>query len=224
MKKLPILTVVFISISFFLYGQDSYKQNLESFATINFPSKPDFVDTLGQKAYKYSDEDAIYYILIFDSSMQKDFQLNEGRLDEFYNGYVNGVIKASNGKLVSKNMFDINGVRGVEIEYNSISNPNLPDLGFQKVLFFNRTIITVNFLTLSKNKLSTQNKRNKYFDSFVVTIDKEKIKQFTVSIDQIDKSGYIMGTIIFYFILIWLIIRMFQIVKNGKKYLRHIKQ
>jgi hypothetical protein len=59
MTKIILLTSFTILNTFFSKGQDWHKQNILNLATVEFPNKPDYVDTLGVKAYRYVTDSAI---------------------------------------------------------------------------------------------------------------------------------------------------------------------
>ena len=94
--------------------------------------------------------------------------LDAAELSEYYEGVIEGVLKAANGQLISKKEFELSGLSGVDFTYTASDNPNLPDLRFQRVIFINDELIVINFLTSSENKAAAENEVGKFFNSFVI--------------------------------------------------------
>ena len=162
-----VLSILLLFIGHFVSAQTGYKQKLTDFSSITFPQQPIRLDTLGHTSYRYIDALATYVVTI-RASTDKDMVLDAAELSEYYEGVIEGVLKAANGQLISKKEFELSGLSGVDFTYTASDNPNLPDLRFQRVIFINDELIVINFLTSSENKAAAENEVGKFFNSFVI--------------------------------------------------------
>ncbi len=160
-------------------GQTTYKQQLSDLATIDFPAKPDFHDTAHQRIFNYSGDSASYIVMVIDISSDPSFKIKPGKVNEVYKGFIDGTLKATNGILVNKKNIKIDSLDGVEIEYVSNAHPGLPDRRFKRTVFFNDKIYSYDFWTLTSFKDSTYASRVKFFNSFTVLVDRNKLRQDT---------------------------------------------
>jgi hypothetical protein len=189
MRKTVLLLTTFFCASLLL-GQTIYKQKLSDLASIDFPEKPDFHDTLHQKIFNYNGDSATYMVIVADISFDPTFKVKPGKVNEVYEGVIAGTLKATKGRLINKKRIKIDVLDGVEIEYISNTNPNLPDRRFKRLVFFNDKIFNYDFWTLSSLKIQTNNSREKFFDSFTITADKTSLRQNT---DTAYQTGYEIG-------------------------------
>lgn len=176
MKK-NICTFLLLFSVLTLFGQTGYKQNFGDLVAITFPQKPETIDTLGQRVSQFIDSTAIYSVLSREFNFEEIPHIHSEKLSQFYDGTINGFLKASGGKLIGKHPFEIDGLKGVEIELVSTANPNVPDLRFTRFLLLNNSLITINFWTLSENREATQKNRTEFFNSLVITADKTSLTQ-----------------------------------------------
>ncbi|MBB5436342.1 hypothetical protein HDC92_000006 [Pedobacter sp. AK017] len=190
MKK-NFCTILLLFSVLQLFAQNPQKQNLAGLATITFPQKPITSDTLGHILTQFIDSVAIYSTITRELDADMLLQVNGNTLPEFYDSTINGFLDAAQGKLISKNPFEIDGLKGIEIEFVASSNPNLPDLRFARFILLDNTLITVNFMTLSENKLATQTARTQFLNSLTITADKTSLTQ---GVDH--PAAYAIGSII----------------------------
>lgn len=181
MKYLILITILFGTKTTELFGQNWLSQILTEQVSIDFPSEPVLSDTLGIKTFSYSDADASYLMNIRDLGKLKNFQLKENELENFYNKIIEGTIQGSQGELISKSQFTMSGFKGIEIEYTSSVNPDLPNLRFKRIILLNTTIYLYDFWTVLENKEQTHTDRDKYFNSFTIIGDTATIKQYTIT-------------------------------------------
>ncbi len=167
-----------MAISSLSLAQESYQQEIANLATIMFPAAPGIQHISGRQVYSFAGESAIYVVTVTDIGNTGMVMEGESDLDEFYEGVVKGVMNAAKGKLISKKKVMVNGLKGIDIEYVSDTNPNLPALRFQRSVFFNNKSFAISFWTTPENKNSTAHERNTFFNSFAPSIVKEKIVQF----------------------------------------------
>ena len=192
MRKTALLLTTSFFYSSLLLGQTIYHQKLSDFATIDFPAKPDFHDTIHQKIFNYNGDSATYIVMVVDVSFDPTFKVKPGKVNEVYEGFIAGTLKATKGKLINKKGIKIDALDGVEIEYVSNANPNLLDRRFKRIVFFNGKIFNYDFWTLSSLKVQTYNSREKFFDSFKITADKKNLRQDTGT-DAAYQMGYKIG-------------------------------
>ena len=93
-KKLFIIPALFITLCAFQQG--FFHQTLGSIAEIDFPSKPETMDTLGQQVYHLTDSSYFYLVAIKDMTADVGTNLKPSEIDEVYTGFIEGVLKASN--------------------------------------------------------------------------------------------------------------------------------
>lgn len=211
------LVFVFILTTCFAFAQTPSKQNLANIASITFPSSPQVSDTLGFQVLKYSDSIAHYLVIAQDLSKEAGFKLKKEELNEFYDGNIEGVLKAAGGKLISKKPFQINGLKGLDVEY-SASNPDLPNLRFKRILFINNIIFSLDFWVSSENEVKSREAKDRFFNSLVITADKANLKQNT-DIDTVTavEAGYVAGQIIFYISLFAIIAIIVVLIRKRNR-------
>lgn len=202
----------FCLICCFAFAQGGYKQDLNNLISVNFPAKPESMDTLGQKIYKFTDSDAFYMALVKEHSVE-DLLISTNKLSEFYDGTINGVLGASKGRLISKKAFTVAGLKGVEIEYVTTANPALPDLRFNRMLLINNTFISLNCLTLSKNKQATEAVRKHFFNSIALIAKETDLKQGTDD-PTAYAIGYVIGKIAAWAVLLVIIAGVIFLIKK----------
>lgn len=198
MKK-TLTTILLLFGVFQLFGQTGYKQNIADLISITFPQKPALNDTLGHTVFQYADSTVIYMAL-YRKIDPNDLLFKKDELPKFYDGMIEGIMGAAKGKLISKKSFEINGLKGVDIEFTS-TDPDLPDLRFMRLLLINNTIITTHILTQSENKQAAEVAKSKFINSIAIIADKIYVSQ---GMD--DPSAYMIGTWIGYLIGIGIVI------------------
>jgi hypothetical protein len=211
MKKSILFSLALIYVHF-LFGQNTYKQKLSDLATIDFPQKPDFRDTLGRKVFSFHGDSASYVALVMDISFDPNYKIKPGKLDEAYNEIINGTLRASKGKLVNKKKIKIDTLDGIEIEYISTSNPNQYDRRFKRIIFFNDKTYTYDYWTFSTLKDLTSHSREIFFNSFTILGDKKNLRQDTDTgfMKAYDIGYYIIGPLLILVILITIVYFIFK--------------
>jgi hypothetical protein len=187
-KRLLIFLFLFNTVS--LFGQNDYKQNLADLVSVTFPGKPAILDTLDFKSAQFIDATASYAVLSRELDPDK-LLFSKNKLPEFYDRIVNGYVDAAQGKLTSKKLFELDGLKGVEIELIGTAKPNLPDLRFVQMIILNNTLVTVNFAASSQNRQTAEAAKRQFFNSLTITADKTTIHQGGDSAAYL--TGYLMG-------------------------------
>ena len=214
MYKFLLVTLLSLSATFLVKAQKTpNKQSIASFATIQFPAKPTVLDTLGVRSFHYADSLADYMVTVKDVTEIKGFQLKFEDLDEFYRGVKKGTLEASKGQLISQKPFTIAGLKGSELNY-SISNPNLPNLGFKRMLFVEGLAISIDFITYAEDEQQTKADRESFFNSLSFTGDPKLLKQETIaSTDELANGfayqlGRVTGYVLIVLLVIWVVKRL----------------
>jgi len=208
MYKFLLVTFLSLSAPFLVKAQKApNKQSIASFATVQFPEKPTVLDTLGVRTFHYADSLADYIVTVKDMTEMKGFQLKFENLDEFYNGITKGTLEASKGTLTSQKPFTIAGLKGSELIYTT-PNPDLPNLGFKRMLFVEGLAISIDFITYSEDEQQTKASRETFFNSLSFTGDPKLLKQETIaSTDELANGfAYQLGKLTSYVLIILFVI------------------
>ncbi|MEO6818641.1 MAG: hypothetical protein ABI266_08135 [Ginsengibacter sp.] len=224
MKKSTLILSLFLFAFSYGIAQNTYEQNLENLAVIHFPAQPLTRDTLGQKVYSLATDKANYIVLIMNDKSDTKIELKKNELDEFYTGTINGTLQASEGKLISKKDFTVDGLKGVEFEFTSDKNPNIPKLRFQRMIYTDKGVLAVNFWTNDDNKNILQRKDD-FFNSLKFNTKDQELKQYTstaISSDRRENSsaynlGFSIGKILGFLLIPGIIILIIVLVRNKNK-------
>lgn len=223
-NKLFILLVLIANIT---YAQDWVKTDITEFASIEFPVKCELIETQRETVFNAKDEFAFYIVSIRKLTDQQSSQITKEDIPTIYRGVVDGAIASANAELVSINEIYIQKIPAVELEYNAQSNPELPSQRFKRVIYLKQNIISIDFWPLTNQNDITNEKKAKYFNSFL--INSNGVDNTSPIINQdIDESntgyetGFVIGQIVFYIILIAFLIGIILLIrylikKNGKK-------
>lgn len=227
MKLTNKLFILFIFITNICCAQDWVKTAITDFASINFPVKSELTETTKETVYTAEDEFAFYMVSIRKLTDQQSSQITKEDVPKLYQGVVKGAMDAANGKVVSMNEILIQKNLALELEYNAPANPELPSQRFKRIIYLNQSIVTLDFWPLTNQKDVVNEKKAKYFNSFLInSVETEKTS--IISIQKNDKSnsgfetGFFIGQIIFFVILLAFLIGIiflirYLIKKNRKK-------
>jgi len=216
MRKATILIAIILS-AVNAYSQHHFVQKLDSIATIIFPDTPKTKVADINSGFFYSTPNVRYIALVQDFRAQK-FSLTADSLDSFYSGVTDGVSEASNtkGKLISKKNIVIDGFKGMEFEYESNLNPNVPNYRFQRMVLLNGKLYNYSFWTFKDSVKNNTVKKDIFFRSFHIIGNKENIKQYNNE-GVAYNLAYLFGKLVGYcimltlaFLLIRWIIRLFR--------------
>ncbi len=159
--------------------QDRHKENLVNYATIDFPKKPQINKSskgLTQIGYNGG---AIFFVVDIEDLANYGLDVTPNELDNLYNGIMIGFFENPQRKALVKKEFTISGLKGLEIVYSTPANDK-PNLRYKRLLFFNGKIFSYEFWTTYEDDEKTKIERERYFDSFTITLDKSILKQYTV--------------------------------------------
>lgn len=223
MKKVTLILILFLFSFNFSFAQETHSQDLENLAVISFPSTPVIADTMGQKVYSLAMDKTNYIVIIMNRSGNK-FELKKGDLDEFYTGTINGTLKASEGKLINKREFTVDGLKGIEFEFTTTKNPGLPNLRFQRMVYTDKGFFSINFWTNDENENRLQEK-DAFFNSLKFNTKDQELKQFTTTATSSDRRegspannvGYSIGRVLGYLLIPGIIILVIVLVRKKNK-------
>jgi len=188
MRKATIIIAIILSAAN-AYSQHPFVQNLNDIATITFPDTPKANNIKGYTLYILKKNDLAY--LAEASSIRQGLRdlLSPNGLDSTYNGFIQGFVSSSNGKLLYKKNTSSNGLNGIEFE--CLGSKNNRKFYSRNRLFFCNNIL-IDYSVLSADSVQSDDKRvSTFFNSFKLTIKKTQIRQ-----DNFVELGYRAGKII----------------------------
>jgi hypothetical protein len=162
----------------FSSSQRWYKENLANYATIDFPRKPQLNKSakgLTQIGYNGG---TVFFVVDIEDLSNYGLDVKPNELNDLYNGIIIGFFQDSGKKALVKKEFSVSGLTGIEIIY-STAPTDAPNLRYKRLLFFNGKIFSYEFWTTYADEEKTKGEREKYFNSFAITLDKSILKQYT---------------------------------------------
>ncbi|CAH8289453.1 hypothetical protein EV196_107242 [Mariniflexile fucanivorans] len=195
------------------FSQKWSKTELTDFASIEFPSTPEKTNSDGVTYYSTSDDIGVYMVMIKDLGNPR---ITKSGLPKFYQGVISGALKSVNGELLEKNEFESNGIKGIEILYTANSNSQLPDLRHKRIIVADNYVISYEFWTFKENEQLSLINKDKFLNSISITTEKgiEPEKKETNSAYE---SGFAVGQIVFYLLIIGLIIGGILLIRNRNR-------
>jgi hypothetical protein len=168
-----------MSKNLFSSRQVWYKENLVNYATLDFPKKPQLINSSrGLTQFGYN-EGVNFYIAEIEDISNYGVDIKPNELNDLYSGIITGFFENPENKALVKKEFNVSGLIGIEIIYSAKAN-NVPNLRYKRLLFFNGKIFSYEFWTTFSDEEKSKEDREKYFNSFTITLDKSILKQFTI--------------------------------------------
>ena len=196
---------------------------MTSFSSIKFPIVPERIDNFQETIFTATDSEGVYIVSLRKMPGSAN-NLSKEELPEFYKGVSEGAINATNGKLINKKDININGCKGIEINYVSNSNPQLPSARFKQIIFVNEYLISCDFWAFDEQKEQTKETKEKFFNSLSIIIDNETEKEISNQKGSYDKEynigyqiGKIIGLLVFLGVAIGIIFLIRFLIKKNKK-------
>jgi len=186
-RSLLLFLLLYTGIAF---GQSSFKLKIDSLAVVNLPGKPASKKNDTGQIYFYKKYASEYIILLQNFKYYKKFSLRQDSLSAFYEGVVEGHLRAPHSKLLSKNEVTINGFKAIDFSYKADSTHGLPDVRFQRAIFLDHYMITFSYWTSSDSLQKNLPNKDAFLNSIAIIADKDKTKQYT---DEGYDFGLIMG-------------------------------
>jgi len=215
-NKLFLLLLFVCNIN---YSQDWIKTDITDFTSIDFPVTSELTDTNRETVYTADDEFAFYMVSLRRLTDQQSSRITKEQIPDLYQGFANGAMEAVNGKIISKDEITILGIPALELEYYAPENPQLPSQRFKRIIYVNQNIISIDFWPLTKEKDVANEKKAKFFNSFKINSAKvvnnvQASKENNYSKKNIaSETGFIVGQVIFYLILIAFFIGLFLLIR-----------
>ncbi|WP_460553985.1 hypothetical protein [Ferruginibacter profundus] len=213
MKKKFLLSLLLYLIFFCTAAQSRFRQTLSNRFTIDFPVKPQFKDTLGKDVYYSIGDSACYTAIVADDEETGDMLHSEKDLYEYYEGIIEGILKAEKSKLVTKSNIQWNGVKGMEIECSLPVKTNIYDLKFKRFFFFNRKLIVLDYSTFAQYRNVTEQDKANFFSSLQLVQKNTAVSQYSANVKSGTHStayalGKITGVLVMLLILGFIIYRV----------------
>ncbi|MBB3125304.1 hypothetical protein FHS04_002860 [Mesoflavibacter sabulilitoris] len=197
--------IVILLISNLSFSQEWSKTRLNNLASIEFPNTPDKTNKNGGVYYSTSDDIGVYVVVIKNIGKP---EMTESGLPEFYEGVTSGTLAATEGDLLEKSEFQLDGIKGVEISYLANYNPQLPNLRYRRMLVVNNNLISFEFWTFEENEELASKNKDKFFNS--IDVSNAKIAELKNPENEEEnsayESGFLIGKVVFYLFIIGLII------------------
>ena len=194
--------VAFLLITNLTYSQVWSETKLNDFSSIKFPNTPEKSVQDTDIYYTTSDDNGVYLVMIRNFGNRK---ISESEFSQLYGGFMKGAVESVNGELIRQNEFTTNGIKGSEIVYLANSNPQLPNLRHKRIFIANNNLISCEFWTNEDIEELALSNKEKFFNSISVSI-KNKIETEKKEIDSAYESGFVLGKIISYLLVIVLIV------------------
>lgn len=215
-NKLFLLLLFVCNIN---YSQDWIKTDITNLTSIDFPVTSELTETNRETVYTADDEFAFYMVSLRRLSDQQSSQITKEQIPDLYQGFANGAIEAVNGQIISKDEITILGIPALELEYYAPENPQLPSQRFKRIIYVNQNIISIDFWPLTNEKDVVNTKKAQFFNSFKINSTKVENNEQVSSESNSSKTniasetGFIVGQVIFYLILIAFFIGLFLLIR-----------
>lgn len=187
------------AILLLLIGNSTFSQNwittrIVEFASIDFPVDSEQISNYGEIIFSARDENAVYLVTVKKITDTHSDEIN-GQLSLFYDIVTDGALKAADGKITSQEDVDIDGYRGLEIEYETPFNQNLPSRRFKRILYVKKHLFIIDFWPFSEQETISGEYKSHYFNSFSIDLNEtiENESDTTVSNNPTSTFGYQMG-------------------------------
>ena len=169
--------IALLLITNLTYSQEWSETKLNDFSSIEFPNKPEKSLQNADVYYTASDDYGVYLVMIRNLGNRK----------------------------ISESEFTTNGIIGNEMLYLANSNPQLPNLRHKRIFIANNNLISCEFWTNEDIEELALSNKEKFFNSISVSI-KKGIETGKKEMNSEYESGFIVGKIISYLLVIGLIV------------------
>lgn len=181
-------------------GQNWVTTRLTDFAAIDFPVQPQKNIILEECYYTATDQIAKYVVNVKDLRNNTKLVVTPENQSGIYQSFINGALAASNGHQISKKDFEVNGIKGVEINYSVDANSQLPGIRYKRVLYYNKFLFVYDIWTTAEKKDATKQLMDKFFNSFSLSVTSKK--RSATNEPNMYQKGYLLGKIIGSLVLI----------------------
>jgi len=182
------LKYILISLFFFAlnisFAQDWITTEITDFTAIEFPKPTDYNESQSESIISTFTGDAIYSVSYRLLPDDQSSQIENGLLQNFYDGVVNGIIDASKAKLQSKANCTANGFNGIDITYLAPPHPKIPSKRVKRIFYINKYVIHINYWQLTKDAGLAEKNKKRFFDSFTIKKTAAASKPTTASLQK----------------------------------------
>lgn len=195
-----------------LTAQDWDSTQLNNFASITFPFKPNRMDTLGQTFFSGQDAFGLYVVSVHDVSGNPNMQVRPSKLPDIYQKHLAGALEEAKGKLISQKDFIVNGLKGLDVMYQGPAGTTLPEIRYKRVLFVNNVLFSYEVWTTKELQEFVLPSRDKFFNSFSINLADPR--QFTHSdADHNYQVGYAIGRVVGFLVVAGLLVGLVFLIK-----------
>ena len=178
-----LLALLFSSFIAPTQAQFTYKQIIQGKAEILFSRKPahQFVEKRHKylhDTYKVTNGIVEYIVDSKTYSPEENLTIEGEELPRFYSKYVKKCISEVKGNLLNQKVLDMKGLKWVEFDF-TYKVSDVPRHVYRRAIFFNRTFIAIDFVTLSSTSLQDADSRNTFFEGFEITDEIAAVVQST---------------------------------------------
>lgn len=208
-------------LSLALSAQDGVSIRLNDFATIEFPSTPEFTERESRQVYTYQDSLGVYLAMVSTlTESQNALMINRTEITNLYTGTAKGGMDATNGSLVSSEVSYYDGIPFLDIEFTTPYNEKLPSLRLNRFIYTNPDVILMAYWPLVEDQNQIVLQKLKFFNSLELDETQVALIQEQLQNDDSKRNvAYMMGRITgmlivfgiiigFIVLVIWLIRRL----------------
>ncbi|MGI4870294.1 MAG: hypothetical protein ACRYFX_03840 [Janthinobacterium lividum] len=182
---------------------------LDTVATIEFPGPATQQEVQGHQVHLCRQGPTI--CMVIQQALSSSDATAAASKDQFYDGVVKGMLEETNGKLLSKNGFQVAGFPGVEVQFTTPGKPELPSTKFSRAVVVNSTLYILNYWTNAPQDNASATERNRFFTSFRVSAQPAAVENGAYTL------GKLMGHLTFYALLLGGIILLVRRLMKSKK-------
>ena len=174
MRK-SLLTIIGTIAFLFGYSQHPYNQKLDDIAIITFPDTAEVNENASGKTFSCTYDGVLYQAQASKLGSSIKDLITDGKLSDVYAGFLSGLLKSTNGKLIYKKNIDINDLKGWEVE---IIAPKFDDSVYCFARVFVLNDILVEYTVWSDNSTALQDKKPlEFLQSLYITTSKKNRRQ-----------------------------------------------
>lgn len=172
---------IFIILSFIHFSVYSYagiKVELDEKASIQFPSFPEVLDTLGKRSYSMTDATGYYAVLIVQNvtSNMATFELQK-----FYKQMYERIQAPEHGcQLIKESNVNITDIVGVEYYSNCLEMEDFPEIRYKRFFVYKGDFYIIDYWTYKSQLSNAPNFKAAFFNSLSFKIDESAVIPFTI--------------------------------------------
>ncbi len=159
--KRSLLSLAFLCTTIFSYG--GIRVDLDEKATIQFPSFPEVLDTLGKISYSLTDGSGYYAVLIV-KNVTSDMSTFE--LQKFYKQMFERMQSPDHAcQLIKESNVNLTDVLGVEYYSNCREMEDFPDIRYKRFFVYQGDFYIIDYWTYKNQLANAPNFKAAFFNS-----------------------------------------------------------